>query len=59
MAENVLMRTLTDQTEFCKLQSNLQGSEFQTLLGFELDHLLLNNKACWYSTTEKALCGSV
>ena len=53
------MRTLTDQTEFCKLQSNLQGSEFQTLLGFELDHLLLNNKACWYSTTEKALCGSV
>jgi hypothetical protein len=34
-----LMRTLADQTEFCKLQSNLQGSEFQTLLGFKLAHL--------------------
>ncbi len=33
------MRTLADQTEFCKVETNLQGSEFQTLLGFKLAHL--------------------
>jgi len=33
------MRTLADHTELCKLQSNLRGSEFQTLLGFKLAYL--------------------
>lgn len=61
-----LMRTLADQTEFCKLETNLQGSKFQTLLGFKLAHLhthslthsmgpdkTVNNKVRWYSPTKK------